>query len=73
MGEREYPEINGERLRELRMSRGLTLRRLEQASGVPYERLNELELGGGAAEDSTIEELVDALDVEPSELLAEGA
>jgi transcriptional regulator with XRE-family HTH domain len=70
MGEREYPEINGERLRELRMSRGLTLRRLEQATGVPYDRLSELELGG-AAEEGTIEELADALDIEPSELLAD--
>ncbi len=53
------------------MSRGLTLRRLEQASAVPYDRLNELELSGGTAEDSTIEELADALDVEPSEFLAD--
>lgn len=71
MEERENPQISGERLRELRMSRGLTPRRLEQASGVPYDRLNELELGGGTAEDSTIEELADALGVEPSELLAD--
>jgi transcriptional regulator with XRE-family HTH domain len=71
MGEREYSEINGERLREIRVSRGLTPHRLEQASGVPYDRINELELGGGAAEESTIEKLADALDVEPSELLAD--
>ncbi len=52
------------------MSRGLTLRRLEQASGVPYDdRLNELELSGGVAEESTIEGLADALDVEVSDLL----
>ena len=71
MGEREYPKINGERLRELRVSRGLTLLRLEQASGVPYDHLNKLELGSGAAEDSTIEALADALDIEPSELFAD--
>ena len=73
MAEGEYSEINGERLQEIRMSRGLTLRRLEQHSGVSYERLNELELGGGVAEDDTIEKLAEALDVEPSELLAEDA
>ncbi len=73
MAEGEYSKINGERLREIRMSRGLTLRRLEQHSGVSYERINELELGGGVAEGDTIEKLAEALDVEPSELLAEDA
>ena len=71
MAQGEYAEINGERLRELRMSRGLTLRRLEQHSGVSYERLDELELGGGVVDDDTIEMLAEALDVEPSELLAD--
>ena len=66
-------EINGERLQEIRISRGLTLRRLEQHSGVSYEHINELELGGGVAEGDTIEKLAEALDVEPSELLAEDA
>ena len=73
MAEGEYSEINGERLQEIRMSRGLTVRRLEQHSGVSYERINELELGGGVAEDDTIEKLAEALDVEPSELLSEDA
>jgi transcriptional regulator with XRE-family HTH domain len=73
MTEGEYSKINGERLQEIRMSRGLTLRRLEQHSGVSYERINELELGGGVAEGDTIEKLAEALDVEPSELLAEDA
>ena len=73
MAEGEYSKINGERLQEIRMSRGLTLHRLEQHSGVSYERINELELGGGVAEGDTIEKLAEALDVEPSELLAEDA
>ena len=55
------------------MSRGLTLRRLEQHSGVSYERLDELELGGGVADEDTIEMLAEALDVEPSELFADDA
>ena len=71
MGEREYPQINGYRLRELRISRGLMLRRLERASAVPCERLNELEPGGGAVKEDTIEELADALGAELSELLAD--
>ena len=70
MAEGEYSQIDGERLREIRMSRGLTLRRLEQHSGVSYERLDELELGGGVVDGDTIEMLAEALDVEPSELLA---
>ena len=53
------------------MSRGLTPRRLEEHSGVSYERINELELGGGVADGDTVEKLAEALDVEPSELLAE--
>jgi transcriptional regulator with XRE-family HTH domain len=73
MTEGEYWEIDGERLQEIRMSRGLTLRRLEQHSGVLYERLNELEQGGGVVEEDTVEMLAEALDVEPSELSAEGA
>ena len=73
MAEGEHSQINGERLREIRMSRGLTLRRLEQHSGVSYERLNELELGGGVADGDTIEMLAEALDVEPSEFLTDDA
>ena len=53
------------------MSRGLTPRRLEEHSGVSYELINELELGGEVAEGDTVEKLAEALDVEPSELLAE--
>lgn len=71
MGEEGYPQVNGERLQQIRMSRGLTLRRLEQASGVPYDLLNELELGGGAADEATIGGLAETLDVEPSEFLAD--
>ncbi len=73
MAEGEYSEINEEPLREISMSRGLMLRRLEQHSGVSYERLNELELGGGVADGDTIDMLAEALDVEPSELLADDA
>lgn len=53
------------------MSRGLTPLRLEEASGVPLDRLNELESNGGEAEESTIESLADALDVDASDFLAD--
>ena len=71
MEEREPSEVNGERLQEIRMSRGLTPRRLEEHSGVPYETITELEAGVVVAEGDTIEKLAEALDVEPEELLAE--
>lgn len=73
MEDRESLEVNGERLQEIRMSRGLTPRRLEEHSEVPYELIIELELGGGVAEGETVEKLAEALDVEPSELLVEDA
>jgi DNA-binding Xre family transcriptional regulator len=44
---------------------------LEEHSGVSYELITELELNGGVAEGDTIEKLCEALDVEPSEFLAE--
>jgi transcriptional regulator with XRE-family HTH domain len=71
MEERESLEVNGERLRELRMSRGYTPRRLAEHSGVSYELITELELGSGVAEGEAVENLCEALDIEPSELLAE--
>jgi transcriptional regulator with XRE-family HTH domain len=73
MEEREASEVNGDRLREIRMSRGLTPRRLEEHSEVSYEVITELEVGGGVAEGDTLEKLAEALDVEPEELLAEDA
>ncbi len=69
MEQRKYPEINGERLRELRMSKVLTLRRLEEMSGVSFDRINKLELHGGAVRPSTIHKLAGALGVEPGELV----
>ena len=69
MGQRKYPEINGNRLRELRISKALTLRRLEEDSGVSFDRINKLELHGGSARPSTIHKLAEALGVEPAELV----
>ncbi len=72
MGKRKYPQINGERLRGIRVSKALTLRRLEEMSGVAYDRISKLELHGGGVRPSTIHKLAEALDIEPSELVEKG-
>ncbi len=69
MGQRKYPEIDGERLRDLRVSKALTLRRLEELSSVSFDRINKLELHGGAVRPSTIHKLAEALGVDPAELI----
>jgi transcriptional regulator with XRE-family HTH domain len=69
MGRRKYPEINGDRLREIRLSKALTLRRLGELSAVSFDRISKLEVHGGAARPSTIHKLADALGVPPEELI----
>ena len=69
MKQRKYPQINGERLREIRVSNVLTLRKLEKMSGVAYDRISKLELHGGNVRPSTIHRLSGALGVDPKELL----
>ncbi len=72
MGQKKYPEINGDRLREIRVSKPLTLRALGEMSGVSYDRISKLEVHGGAVRPATIHKLADALEVEPSELVKAG-
>lgn len=72
MVQTKYPEINGGRLREIRLSKALTLRGLGEKSGVAFDRINKLELRGGGARPSTIHKLAEALGVEPQELVKEG-
>jgi predicted transcriptional regulator len=62
-------EINGKRLRELRVERALTLRALAERSGVAYDTINKLELGRRPAHASTVRKLAEALGVEPKELM----
>ena len=73
MAQTKYPEINGERLRKIRLSKALTLRGLGEKSGVAFDRINKLELRGGAARPSTIHKLAEALGIEPSELIEQEA
>ncbi len=62
-------EVDGRRLRELRVERALTLRALGEESGVAYDTINKLELGRRPARLSTIRKLAGALRVEPKELM----
>ena len=62
-------EVNGQRLRELRVWRALSLRALAQRSGVAFDTINKLELGHRPARLVTIRKLAEALGVEPKELM----
>ena len=62
-------EVNVKKLRELRRLRVLTLRELEEESGVSYNTIWRLENGYRQARPSTIRRLAMALRVEPAELV----
>ena len=64
-------EVSGQRLRQLRVERALSLRALAQRSGVAFDTINKLELGHRPARLVTIRKLVDALGVESKELMKE--
>ena len=66
-------EVNVERLKELRRERVLSLRELEEKSGVSYNTIWRLEDGRQGAHPRTIRKLADALGVKPAELIKEGA
>jgi transcriptional regulator with XRE-family HTH domain len=65
-------EVNVERLKELRRERVLSLRELEEKSGVSYNTIWRLEDGRQGAHPRTIRKLADAMGVEPKELIREG-
>jgi transcriptional regulator with XRE-family HTH domain len=62
-------EVNMDRLKALRHQRVLTLRELEQRSGVAYNTIWHLENGKRGAQPRTLRKLARALDVEPEELV----
>ena len=68
MNER-FVEVDGNKLRELRRRRMLSLRELEQRSGVAFDNINKLENERRHAQPRTLRKLADALDVEPHELM----
>ena len=62
-------EVDGQRLRQLRVERALSLRTLGERSGVTFATINNLENGNRPARLVTIRKLAEALDVEPKELM----
>ena len=62
-------EVDGQRIRELRVQRALSLRALGERSGVTFATINNLENGHRPARLVTIRKLAEALDVEPKELM----
>ena len=62
-------EVDGERLRTLRVEKALSLRALGERSGVAFATINNLENGNRPARLVTIRKLADALGVEPKKLM----
>ena len=60
-----------ERLKELRRERVLSLRELEERSGVSYNTIWRIEDGRQGAHPKTIRKLAEALRVDPNELIRE--
>ncbi len=64
--------LNVEKLRQLRRQKVLSMRELEEKSGVSYNTVWRLETGRTGAQPRTIRRLAEALGVKPEELLPEG-
>jgi transcriptional regulator with XRE-family HTH domain len=64
-------EVNVERLKGLRRERVLSLRELEERSGVSYNTIWRIEDGRQGAHPRTIRKLADALGVRATELVKE--
>jgi transcriptional regulator with XRE-family HTH domain len=64
-------EVNVERLKALRRERVLSLRELEERSGVSYNTIWRIEDGRQGAHPRTIRKLADALGVRATELVKE--
>jgi transcriptional regulator with XRE-family HTH domain len=62
-------EVNVERLKELRRERVLSLRELEEKSGVSYNTIWRIEDGRQGAHPRTVRKLADALGIDPYELI----
>ena len=62
-------EVNIARLRELRRQRVLSMRELEERSGVSYNTIWRLENGLTGAQPRTIRRLAKVLGVDPADLL----
>ena len=60
-----------QRLRELRRQKVLSMRELEEMSGVSYNTIWRLETGKTGAQPRTIRRIAEALGVNPAELVKE--
>ena len=61
--------MNVQRLRGLRRQRVLSMRELEEMSGVSYNTIWRLETGKTGAHPRTIRKIAQALGVDPAELI----
>ena len=68
MNER-FVEVDGAKLRDLRRRRMLSLRELEQRSGVAFDNINKLENEKRRAQPRKLRRLVEALGIELHELM----
>ena len=66
---RKYPELDGARLRQLRLEQALTQMDLSRMTGVSVDAISRLENELRSAQVSTVRRLAEALRVEPRELL----
>ena len=64
-------EVDGQRLRRLRMQRLWLIGDLAEKSGVHRNIISKLEHGRGGAYPETIRKLAEALQVEPTELIGD--
>ena len=64
-----FVEVDGAKLREVRRRMMLSLRELEQRSGVAFDNINKLENEKRRAQPRTVRKLADALGVKPHELM----
>ncbi len=62
-------DVDGERLRQLRVEKALSLRALGEITGVAFDTISKLENGRRPARLVTIRKLAEALGVEPKELM----
>jgi transcriptional regulator with XRE-family HTH domain len=66
---RRFIEIDGTKLTALRRRRMLSLRELEERSGVAFDNINKLENERRRAQPRTLRKLAEALGVEPNALM----
>ena len=64
-------DIDGDKLRRLRIERALSQQDLERMTGIAQSTISNLELGNRPARLSTIRKLAEALNAEPKELMKE--